>query len=331
VASYIVRRLLWLIVVLLFITAITYVIFFLMSPVNPAILFAGKQPTAATINEVKQEFGLNRPVIMQYLLFVRRVFFGDRYGWPGLGFSFVTRTAVLSELGPRLVITTTLVIGSAIVWLALGLPIGVISAVKQRTILDRLAMGLAIFFVSAPVFWLGLMFLWLFWFKLGIAGGTGYFPPTQYGFFTWLDHMIMPWVVLALQEAAWYARMTRGNLIETMKEDYIRTARAKGLREIRVIFRHGVRASLTPVVTMFGMDLGLLFGGTIITETVFNLQGLGQWAVESVFSGDLPVILAVTLVVSFVITLANVVVDVTYVYLDPRVRITGRSPAVMYR
>jgi peptide/nickel transport system permease protein len=328
---YIVRRLMWLVVVLLFITALTYVIFFLMSPVNPAILFAGKQPTAGTINEVKREFGLNRPVVLQYLLFVKHVFFGDKYGWPGLGFSFVTRTSVLSELGPRLVITATLVIGAAIVWLALGLPIGIVSAVKQRSILDRLAMGLAIFFVSAPVFWLGLIFLWLFWFKLGIAGGTGYFAPTQYGFFTWLNHMIMPWVVLALQEAAWYARMTRGNLIETMKEDYIRTARAKGLGEIRVIVKHGVRASLTPVVTMFGMDLGLLFGGTIITETVFNLQGLGQWAVESVFSGDLPVILAVTLVVSFAITLANLIVDVTYVYLDPRVKMTGRLPAVAYR
>jgi len=322
-AYYIARRLIWLIVVLLVITAITYAIFFLTSPVNPAILFAGKLPTAATINEVKREFGLNRHVVVQYLLFVKRVFFGDQYGWPGLGFSFVTRTAVRSELGPRLVITTTLVIGSAIVWLALGLPIGVISAVKQRSLLDRLTMGLAIFFVSAPVFWVGLMFLWLFWFKLGVAGGTGYYPATQYGFFTWLNHMIMPWVVLALQEAAWYARMTRGNLIETMKEDYIRTARAKGLREIRVIVRHGVRASLTPVVTMFGMDLGLLFGGTIITETVFNLQGIGQWAVESVFSGDLPVILAVTLIVSFAITLANVIVDVAYFYLDPRVRVTG--------
>ena len=322
-AYYIARRLIWLIVVLLVITAITYAIFFLTSPVNPAILFAGKQPTAATINEVKREFGLNRHVVVQYLLFVKRVFLGDQYGWPGLGFSFVTRTAVRSELGPRLVITTTLVIGSAIVWLTLGLPIGVISAVKQRSLLDRLTMGLAIFFVSAPVFWVGLMFLWLFWFKLGVAGGTGYYPATQYGFFTWLNHMIMPWVVLALQEAAWYARMTRGNLIETMKEDYIRTARAKGLREIRVIVRHGVRASLTPVVTMFGMDLGLLFGGTIITETVFNLQGIGQWAVESVFSGDLPVILAVTLIVSFAITLANVIVDVAYFYLDPRVRVTG--------
>src|SRR5215472_17056372 len=161
---YVIRRLIWLIVVLLFITAITYTIFFLMSPVNPAILFAGKQPTLATINEVKQEFGLNKPVGVQYLIFVRHVFFGDRYGWRGLGFSFVTRTAVLSELGPRLVITTTLVIGSAIVWLALGIPIGVISAVQHRTVLDRLVMGFAVFFVSAPVFWLGLIFLWLFWF-----------------------------------------------------------------------------------------------------------------------------------------------------------------------
>jgi peptide/nickel transport system permease protein len=323
--AYLARRLMWLVVVLLVITAITYAIFFVMSPVDPAILFAGKQPTAATIDQVRREFGLNRPVVLQYLLFVKHVFLGDRYGWPGLGFSYVTRTPVISEFGSRLVITATLVIGAAMVWLALGIPVGVISAVKQRSILDRITMGLALFFVSAPVFWLGLTFLWLFWFKLGVAGGTGYFSPAQFGLFTWLSHMILPWVVLALQEAAWYARMTRGSLIETMKEDYVRTARAKGAREIRVILVHGLRASLTPVVTMFGMDLGLLFGGTIITETVFNLQGLGQWAVQSVFSGDLPVILAVTLVVSFAITLANVIVDVAYVYLDPRVRITGNS------
>ncbi len=317
---YIARRLGWLVVVLLIITAITYVIFFVMPPVNPAILFAGKLPTAGTIAEIKREFGLNHPLLVQYLIFVRHVFLGDRYGWPGLGFSFVTRTSVRSQLGPRLVITTTLAAGAALVWLTLGLPIGVVSAVKQRSLLDRLAMGFALFFVSAPVFWLGLMFLWLFWFKLGVAAGTGYFPPTQYGMFTWLNHMIMPWVVLALQEAAWYARMTRGNLLETMAEDYIRTARAKGLSETVVVLKHGLRASLTPVVTMFGMDLGLLFGGTIITETVFNLQGMGQWAVSSVFSGDLPVILAVTLVASFAITLANVIVDVVYAYLDPRVR-----------
>jgi len=317
----VVRRLLWLVAVLLIITAITYGIFFVMSPVDPAVLFAGKQPTPQVIAEIKREFGLNKPAWQQYGLFVKHVFLGDRYGWPGLGFSFVTRASVKSQLGSRLVVTATLAFGAAFVWLLLGIPIGVVSAVKQRSFVDRLAMGFALFFVSAPVFWIGLMFLWVFWFKLGIAAGTGYFGPTHYGVFTWLNHMIMPWIVLALVEAAWYARMTRGSLIEVMGEDFIRTARAKGLSETRVIVKHGLRASLLPVVTMFGMDLGLLFGGAIIVETVFNLQGIGQWAVASVSTGDLPVILAVTLVSSFAITLANVVVDVCYAFLDPRVRL----------
>lgn len=318
---FVVRRLLWLVAVLLIITAITYGIFFVMSPVDPAVLFAGKQPTPQVIAEIKREFGLTKPVWLQYGLFVKHVFLGDRYGWPGLGFSFVTRASVKSQLASRLVVTATLAFGAAFVWLILGIPIGVVSAVKQRSFVDRLAMGFALFFVSAPVFWIGLMFLWVFWFKLGIAAGTGYFGPTHYGLFTWLNHMIMPWIVLALVEAAWYARMTRASLIEVMGEDFIRTARAKGLSETRVIVKHGLRASLLPVVTMFGMDLGLLFSGAIIVETVFNLQGIGQWAVASVSTGDLPVILAVTLVSSFAITLANVVVDVCYAFLDPRVRL----------
>ena len=318
---FLVRRLLGLVVVLLVITAITYLIFFVMSPVDPALLFAGKQPTPQVIAQIKAQFGLDKPVWMQYGLFVEHVFLGDRYGWPGLGFSFVTRASVRSQLWPRLAITATLAIGASIIWLALGIPLGVLSAIKERSLTDRVAMGFALFFVAAPVFWVGLMFLWLFWFKLGIAAGTGYYPPGQYGIATWLNHMIMPWIVLALVEAAWYARMTRAGLIETMGEDFIRTARAKGLSENRVIFKHGLRASLLPVVTMFGMDLGLLFGGAIIVETVFNLQGIGQWAVSSVATGDLPVILAVTLVSAFAITLANVAVDICYAFLDPRVRL----------
>ena len=320
--AYVIRRLLWLVFVLFVITAITYVIFFVLPPVNPAILFAGKEPTPAVIAEIKQQFGLNRPLWEQYLLYVRHVFLGDQYGWPGLGFSYVTRASVRSQIGARLVVTATLAIGSAFVWLAVGIPIGIISAVKRGRWPDRLGMGFALFFVSAPVFWLGLMFLWLFWFKLGVAGGTGYYPASQYGFFTWVNHMIMPWIVLALLEAAWYARMMRGSLLDTMGEDYIRTARAKGLSERRVILKHGVRASLVPIVTMFGMDIALLFGGAIIVEMVFNLQGIGQWAVISVDNGDLPVILAVTLVASFAITLANVVVDICYAIIDPRVRLT---------
>jgi peptide/nickel transport system permease protein len=182
-------------------------------------------------------------------------------------------------------------------------------------------MLLALFFVSAPVFWLGLMALWLFWYKLHISPGTGYVPITQ-DFGGWLSHMIMPWVVLALLYAAFYARMTRGNLIETMGQDYIRTARVKGLPEWKVILKHGVRASLTPVVTLIGLDLGALLGGAVITETIFNLQGIGQWAVNSVFQGDLPAVLAVTVIVALAVTLMNLIVDVVYAYLDPRVRYT---------
>ncbi|MGZ4129567.1 MAG: ABC transporter permease [Actinomycetota bacterium] len=318
---YVVRRLAWLVVVLLLITAVAYVIFFVMSPVDPAVMFAGKQPTPEAIAQIRAQFGLDKPVWAQYGLFVEHVFLGDRYGWPGFGFSFVTRASVRSQLGPRLAVTATLAIGGSLVWLALGIPIGVLSAIRQRSLMDRAAMAFALFFVAAPVFWVGLMFLWLFWFKLGIAPGTGYMPVAQYGVLTWLNHMIMPWIVVALVEAAWYARMTRAGLVETMHEDFIRTARAKGLSENAVIFRHGVRASLLPVVTMFGMDLGLLFGGAIIVETVFNLQGIGQWAVASVATGDLPVILAVTLVSAFAITLANVLVDIAYAFLDPRVRL----------
>jgi peptide/nickel transport system permease protein len=319
--GYIVRRLIGVVVVLLVITAVTFTIFFVMPSVNPAVMFAGKQPTPELIAQVKHEFGLDKPAWQQYLLFVKHVFLGDRYGWPGFGFSFVTRESVRSQLWGRIIVTATLAFGAALLWLAIGVPIGIISAIKEGSLLDKASMGVALFFVSAPVFWIGLMFLWLFWFKLGIAAGTGYYGPTQYGVFTWLDHMLLPWIVLALVEAAWYARMTRAGLLETMNEDYIRTARAKGLPERTVVLKHGLRASLVPVVTMFGMDLGLLFSGAIIVETVFNLQGIGQWAVQSVFTGDLPVILAVTLVASFAITIMNLLVDIAYAYMDPRVRL----------
>src|SRR6266542_2854244 len=301
---YIVRRLLWVAVVVLIITLITFLIFFVMPPTDPAVAFAGKQPTPEAIAQVRQQFGLDRPVWVQYGLFLKHLFAGDQYGWPGLGFSFATRQSVRSLLRD-----------------CIAIPIGIISAVKRRTLVDRLSMGLALFFVSAPVFWLGLMALWLFWFKLGSSAGTGYVSiATSFG--SWLNHMILPWVVLALLFAAFYARMTRGNLIETMAQDYIRTARVKGLPEWKVIYKHGLRSSLTPVVTMFGMDLGTLFGGAVITETVFNLQGIGQWVVQSVFNSDLPVILAVTIVTSLAITLMNLLVDILYAYLDPRVRYT---------
>jgi peptide/nickel transport system permease protein len=317
---YIVRRLIWVVFVLLVITFISYFIFFVMPSTDPAIIFAGRQPTPDLVAEVRHQFGLDHPWPVQYALFVKRIFLGDEYGWPGLGFSFNTRSPLKPIIFDRLLVTMQLALGAAVVWLLVGIPIGILSALKPRSIFDRLAMGFALFGVSAPVFFLGPLFLYLFWFKLGILPGSGYYAIGVYGVWPWFSHFIMPWTVLALLYAAFYARMTRANLIETMGQDYIRTARAKGLSERSVILKHGLRASLTPVVTMFGLDLGGLLGGAFITETVFNLPGLGAYAIKSVGSGDLYAILDITIIAGFFITFMNLIVDVLYAFLDPRVR-----------
>ncbi|MCL4290877.1 MAG: ABC transporter permease [Thermoleophilia bacterium] len=324
-AAYIVRRLVWVIVVLLAVTMITFAIFYLLPTGDPAVRFAGKSPTPQVLEEVRRQFGLDKPWYAQYWHFLSDLTTGDKYGWPGLGFSFDTRIPVREELLERAPRTLSLAFGAAIVWLTLGVTIGIVSALRRGTLLDRAAMGFALFGVSAPVFWLGLMALWLFaetgggpdW--LHFLPGTGYVPfsesPSE-----WFTHLIMPWVVLALLYAAFYARMTRGNLLETMGEDYIRTARAKGLTERRVVFKHGLRASLTPIVTMFGMDIALLVGGAVITETVFNIQGLGAWAVRATFNQDLPAVVAVVVVSAFAVAIMNLLVDIVYAWLDPRVR-----------
>jgi peptide/nickel transport system permease protein len=317
---YIARRLLWVAFVLLIITLITFVIFFVMPPTDPAVTFAGKQPTPELIAEVRRQFGLDKPLLVQVALFIKRIFAGDQYGWPGLGFSFNTRSPLKPIIFSRMLVTMQLAVGAAVTWLLFGIPIGILSALRPRSIFDRLAMGFALIGVSAPVFFLGPVFLYVFWYKLHIAPGTGYYSISQYGPVPWFQHFIMPWVVLALLYAAFYARMTRANLIETMGQDYIRTARAKGLSESRVVLRHGLRAGLTPIVTMFGLDLGGLLGGAFITETVFNLPGIGNYAIKSAFSGDLYAILDVTIIAGFFITLANLVVDIVYAFLDPRVR-----------
>jgi peptide/nickel transport system permease protein len=318
-ASYIVRRALWVALVMLIVTMVTFAIFFLLPPSDPAVTFAGKQPTPELIEEVEKQFGLDEPVYVQYGLFVKHLVLGDEYGWPGLGFSYETRSPVKDELFERVPVTFQLALGAAVVWLLLGIPIGIVSALRRRSLADRAAMGFALFGVSAPVFWLGLMALLIFWQKLQIVPGTGYVPfsesPSE-----WFGHMILPWVVLALLYAAFYARMVRANLIEAMGEDYIRTARAKGLSEAKVVGKHGLRASLTPVVTMFGIDFATLLGGAVITETVFNLPGLGAWVVQSVFDGDLPAVLGVVVVAALFVAILNLLVDITYAYLDPRVR-----------
>jgi peptide/nickel transport system permease protein len=317
---YLTRRLFWLVITLLVITAITFVIYFVLPPVSPAVLFAGKEATPQLVATVQHELGLDHPVWVQYLLFLKHLVLGDQFGWPGLGFSYVNHSSVKSLLAGRVVVTVVLAVGAALLWLAMGITIGVISAIRQRSVWDRLALGFAIFFISAPVFWLGLVLLWVFWYKLGVAAGTGYFPPGQYGLLTWLDHMILPWFTLALLYAGWYARMTRGAVLDTLRQDYVRTARAKGLGETRILLRHVLRACLTPILTMFGMDVAALVSGTVIVEVVFNLNGLGQWVVQSVTSDDIPSVLAVTVLAALAVMVANLIVDILYAYVDPRVR-----------
>jgi peptide/nickel transport system permease protein len=317
--AYILRRLGWALLVLLGVTFITFSIFYLLPPGDPALRFVGKQPTPESIALVRHNLGLDRPFYVQYAKFLKAIVLGDKYGWPGLGYSYDSSIPIRHKILEKAPRTLSLIAGASIIWLVTGVLIGVVSAIRRRTIVDRLAMGFALFGISAPVFWLGLMALFIFWYKLNLTAGTGYTPiadnPEQ-----WASHLILPWIVLALLFAAIYARMVRGNLLDAMGEDFIRTARAKGLSERRVIFRHGLRASLAPIVTMFGLDIALLVGGAVITESVFNLDGLGFMAVDSVFRQDLPATLGVVLVATFAVVIMNLVVDIIYAFLDPRVR-----------
>jgi peptide/nickel transport system permease protein len=305
--------------VMLAVTALTFAIFYLLPPGDPALRFVGKQPTPQNIALVRHNLGLDKPWYVEYWKFIKAIVFGDKFGWPGLGYSYDSQVPIRTQILQRAPHTLSLIVGAAVIWLTVGILIGVISAIKRRSIFDRLAMGFALFGISAPVFWLGLMALFIFWYKLNWTAGTGYVPLTQSPV-QWASHLILPWTCLALLYAAIYARMVRGNLLDAMGEDFIRTARAKGLSERRVIFKHGLRASLAPIVTMFGLDIALLVGGAIITESVFNLNGLGFMAVDSVFRQDLPATLGVVLVTTFAVVIMNLIVDVVYAFLDPRVR-----------
>jgi peptide/nickel transport system permease protein len=318
-AFYIARRLVWTIVVVACVLGITFAVFYLLPAGDPALRFAGKNPTTAELTLIHHRLGLDRPWYIQFYKFSKNFFIGDKFGWPGLGYTYAGQTSVKSLIIARAPRTLFLIAGASVLWLLLGVSVGVLSAVKRRSLTDRLAMGFALFGISTPVFWLGLMALYIFWRQLGWTGGSGYVSPVDSitGFFS---HMILPWIVLALLYAAFYARMTRNNLLETLGEDYIRTARAKGLSERKVIFKHGLRASLTPIVTMFGLDIALLVGGAIITESVFNLQGLGYLAINNALQQDLPVVLGVVLLASVAVALANLIVDVLYAFIDPRVR-----------
>jgi peptide/nickel transport system permease protein len=235
-------------------------------------------------------------------------------------YSWRNQVPVKDEIWRRLPVTLVLSFGAAVVWLAIGLPIGIISAIRRRTTIDRAAMLFALFGVSAPVFWLAYVLLYVFWFKLRVAPPPGLDIGETLSHAVFAGKFILPWITLSLLYAAFYARMVRGNVIETMSEDYIRTARAKGLSERRVILRHGLRSALTPVVTMFGLDVGYLLGGAIITETIFDLDGIGKYTIDAIRNGDFPSVMTVTVFAALFVVVANLLVDVVYAFLDPRVR-----------
>jgi peptide/nickel transport system permease protein len=320
VARFLVRRIFEGLIVLWLVTVGVFIIFYIgPGPKGVARALAGKSATPQVVAEVSHRLLLDRPIWVQYGHFLWLLLHGN------LGYSFYHDQSVNSILAAAFPITLSLVIGAAILWIVMGVLSGVVSAVRSRSLADRALTGLALFFYSMPTFVLGLLFLLFFYYELTIHG-LAIFPGSGYTSFTtspfeWFRGLILPWFTLALVSAATYTRLTRGSMLDVMGEDYIRTARAKGLSERRVIFRHSLRAALTPIVTQFGLDVGILLGGAVITEQVFALPGLGFTAVQAITQQDLPVIIGVVIVAAAAVVIANIVVDAFYAVLDPRVRL----------
>jgi len=316
---YIIRRVLWAILVLLIVVFVTYVIFFLLPTGDPAVRLAGKARTPEILAQIREHYGLDHPWYVQYLLFLKRAVLGDQYGWPGLGQSFTTKVPLRETIFSRIAVTAQLALGAAFVWIVIGLSIGILAALRPHTVGDRTAMGLAVLGISMPVFFLGPLALYIFWFRLEWLPGTGYYPLGEYGFGEWFGHWILPWVVLSVLYAAFYARLTRSNLMETMAEDYIRTARAKGLSERITILKHVTRNALIPVVTLVALQLPQIFTGAVVTEQIFRVPGIGSLLIASILANDTPVIMAITFVFSVLVVLFNLIADLLYGWLDPRI------------
>jgi peptide/nickel transport system permease protein len=312
------RRLLLGLLVLWIVSVAVFVLFFV-TPHDPARLIAGRLATPQTVALVNHRLGLDRPLVDEYGGFVWRALHGD------LGYSYYSSAPGWQLLASRLPVTASLALGAAVLWLVVGVGVGVAAARRPRSLVDRAGTLFVLTGLSMPTFLVGLLLIYFLFFRLHLAGvdlfpAGGYVPLTQDPA-GWAQHLLLPWITLAVVIAATYSRLTRSSLLEVLGQDYIRTARSKGLSEPRVVYRHGLRSALTPVVTQLGIDLGGLLGGVIVTEEVFGLPGLGQLAWQSVTNQDLPVIIGTVLVASLFIVLANILVDLSYALLDPRVRL----------
>ncbi|MEJ3749542.1 ABC transporter permease [Actinomycetes bacterium KLBMP 9797] len=322
---YLVRRLAAAIGVLALISFFTYIIFFALSP-DPAVMICGKTCTPERIDTIREQLGLNQPFWTQYWQFLQGLVVGRDYGQgvhcgaPCLGYSFQTNQPVLEALLTRLPTSATVAIGAGLLWLLVGVSGGLISGLKQGTWWDRGAMMVALAGISLPNYFVALLLQYILVVQLQILP----FPqavPFADDPLVWFQAYLMPWMVLALVYASMYARLVRASVLDTLGENYWRTARAKGLPPLVLLRRHALRPALTPVVTLFGMDFAGLLGGALITETVFGLNGVGKLAADSIAKNDQPVIMGVTLLAAFFVVVGNVVVDVAYTTLDPRVRI----------
>ncbi len=330
---FVVRRLLGAVVVVWIVSVVTFAIFQLapkLAKVSPIYFYVGKQPPPPGTPQYElllHAYGFDRPIPTQYWFWLKNIFHahnltdGSSPQWcsvPCLGYSFRLHTPVSSLIWQALPVSISLAAGAATLWLIGGLTIGTISGLKPGSIIDRIGMTFALAAVSIPIFFTGPLLLLIFVYDLKWLPDVSYVGITQDPV-QWFKSMILPWIALALSFAALYARLTRANMMEVMSEDYIRTARAKGLPRRTVVLKHGLRSALTPIITIFGIDVGTLIGNTVITEQVFNLRGLGHLTIQAIDQKDLPVIMGVTIVAAIFLVLANVIVDVLYAVVDPRV------------
>jgi peptide/nickel transport system permease protein len=313
-----VRRLAWSLAVVWFVATSVFAIYFAV-PRDVARLVAGSRASEQTLMLVRKRLGLDQPVRVQYIQFLMRLAHGD------LGQSFQTQEAVTTIVARDLPVTTSLALGASVLWLVVGVGAGTIAATRRRSRADRMINTAALGFYSMPTFLVGQLLLFFLFYRLYVAGYE-LFPPGSYVPFTenplqWARFLILPWASIALVSAATYSRLTRGAMLDVLHEDYIRTARSKGISELRVTTHHALRSALTPVVSQFGIDVGSLMGGAIVTEVVFGLPGLGREAVQAIANQDLPIIMGITILSAALVVAANLVVDVLQAVMDPRVRL----------
>lgn len=322
--GYIVRRVGWAVALFLVVTMYTYILFFLM-PYQAFQLGARGSGITGEASTVRDSVGIRGSFFEEYGTFVWRIVHGD------LGQSFTTRQDVTELIAQAAPVTASLIAGAAVLWLLIALPIGILSAYRPRSLLDRASMAFVLAGVSLHPLWIGYMLSWYFGYKLRWLPVNGYCDvfnaitscggPVQ-----WAYHLVLPWLTFSLGFAALYARMVRASVLETLHEDYVRTARAKGLGEWFVLRSHVLRNAMLPVVTMIGMDLSLAFAGAVFVERVYGLPGIGNLLFNALGRRDMPVILGVVVLVTTAILIANLVVDLLYAVLDPRVRLHERSP-----